>query len=172
MNAEIHLQWTEDTVARAQEHFLITLSIGRRWLIGQRWLNWIGFGVAFMLFLPCVIFGPGYYITWLLALVVAFSLAQLFLWPWLRKRGIHNSFRKFGEYTQTYTVTDAAFHVKNPYGQGAVPWCKFEKLHRFDDMWLLFITKAVYYILPVDEMKGEVGDFIISKVRENGGKVK
>jgi hypothetical protein len=32
--------------------------------------------------------------------------------------------------------------------------------------------RAAYYILPVDEMKGEVGDFIISKVRENGGKVK
>jgi hypothetical protein len=119
-----------------------------------------------------VVFRPTYYVTWLLAAVVALSLAQLFLWPWLRRRGIRTGFRKFGEYTQTYLITDDALQVKNPYAQGAMPWTKFEKLCRFDDMWLLFITKATYYVLPADEMRGEVGEFIIGKVRENGGKVK
>ena len=166
MNAEIHLQWTEDLLVRAQERFLRTYSMRRRW-----W-SLVSFGVSFAFFLVCVVFGPAHYMTWVFAAIAAFSLVELFLFPWLRRRGIRTGFRKLGEYTQTYIIADDALHVKNPYGQGIAPWCKFEKLHRFDDMWLLFITKAVYYILPVDEMKGEVGDFIISKVRENGGKVK
>ena len=174
MNAEIHLQWTEDLLVRAQERFLRTYSMRRRWwsLVSFG----VSFGVSFPLFLGSVVLFPAHYMTWVFAAIVVLSLVELFLelflLPWLRRRGIRVGFRKFGEYTQTYIITDEAFQVKHPYAQGMVPWCKFEKLHRFDDMWLLFITKAVYYILPADEMKGEVGDFIISKVRENGGKVK
>jgi hypothetical protein len=166
MNAEIRLQWTEDLLVRAQEQFLRSLGMRRRW-----W-SWITLGVSFPLFLVLVVFSPAHYLTWLLAALAVLSLAQLFLSPWLRRRRIRAGFRKFGEYTQTYIITDDALQVKNPYAQGAMPWSKLEKLCRFDDMWLLFLTKATYYILPVDEMKGEVGEFIIGKVRENGGKVK
>ena len=166
MNAEVHLQWTEDLLVRAQERFLRSLGKPRRW---RSWIILVAFSP---LFLVSVVLNPAHYLTWVFAAIVAVSLVELFLFPWLRRRGIHAGFRKFGEYTQTYIITDEAFQVKNPYAQGMVPWCKFEKLCRFDDLWLLFLTKAVYYPLPADEMKGEVGDFIVSKVCENGGKVK
>jgi hypothetical protein len=136
MNAEIHLQWTEDLLVRAQERFLRTFSMRRRW-----W-SWISFGVSFLFFLVGVVFAPAHYMTWVFAVIAGYSLAELFLFPWLRRRGIRTGFRKFGEYTQTYIITDEALQVRTPYAQGMVPWCKFEKLHRFDDMWLLFITRA------------------------------
>jgi hypothetical protein len=48
----------------------------------------------------------------------------------------------------------------------------FEKLIRCKTVWLLFVTRDSYYILPTLQVKGPVGEFIEAKVREHGGKVR
>jgi len=79
---------------------------------------------------------------------------------------------KWGEREVAYRATDEALHVSAPEGNMKIPWAVPEKLWRYRDFWLIFIDRVNTYILPADKMAGDLGEFIIRKVRENGGKVK
>ncbi len=102
------------------------------------------------------------------AIPVGFRLG-LQMWT---TRAIRRAIAKWGEYQATIRLTDASVYDRSPYAEHDYPWDKFEQVWRFDDVWLLFLSPRLFYLLPADQITPEVGEFIVGKVRENGGKVK
>jgi|WetSurMetagenome_2_1015567.scaffolds.fasta_scaffold535993_2 hypothetical protein len=77
-----------------------------------------------------------------------------------------------GDVEATYTVSDEGLRYSIHKSTGLTPWHKFTRLTRFPDVWLLFVDRATVLILPAEKMEGDVGDFVVRRVRESGGKVK
>jgi hypothetical protein len=88
------------------------------------------------------------------------------------KREARVNVRKWGEAQVVYNITYEILHITTPQGQMDYPWRVFDRLEKRKDVWLLFYDRRRYLILPAAQMQGEVGEFLVAKVRENGGKVK
>ena len=105
---------------------------------------------------------------------VPFIVVPIFVAVFLfRRLAISKSARSgWGDIEATYRITDEGLHYETQYGQGIYPWRVFCRLRKYSDMWLLNIDRANVIALPADQVVGDVGEFILRKVRENGGKVK
>ena len=93
----------------------------------------------------------------------------------IRTRGIRQALEaanRLGDYDAAYRITDELFETKSPYSSDTLPWRAFVRLERHPEFWLLYCTHATAYVLPAKVMAGAVGEFVMRKVRENGGKVK
>jgi hypothetical protein len=77
-----------------------------------------------------------------------------------------------GRGPQVYRITDAGLSVPTSSGEVAYPWKQFHRLVRSRAVWLLFHGKATALFLPAEAVAGDVGEFLVSKVRESGGEVK
>jgi len=55
-------------------------------------------------------------------------------------------------------------------GRSEVPWNQFVQLWRQPDFWLLFYDRNAFVTLPAAQLEPELRDFIVEKVRQNGGK--
>jgi len=49
-------------------------------------------------------------------------------------------------------------------GTSMLKWATFERLWKFPDMWLLFISKQQYIVLPVDQLPSDALDLVDSRV--------
>lgn len=166
MHAEIHFDWTLGLVTQAQRHFL-----ARR----RHYPSWIHlcFGVFFGgLFAVSAIAAPFDKMTWFFGILSIFFVAIVFLPRYLMARSAKATIAKWGEYKAEYTISDEGVRGKGPYGENNIPWGKMEALWQFPDMWLLLITKRAFFIFPTAALTQGVREFIVLKVRENGGKVK
>ncbi len=87
-------------------------------------------------------------------------------------RDARASAEKWGDRDILFHFTDECLHVTTPDSDARYPWHVFERLVRYKDLWLLFYSRLHYLVLPADEMAAGPSEFLIAKVRENGGKVK
>lgn len=78
---------------------------------------------------------------------------------------------KRGDLDTVYRITEDGIHHQCAYETGILPWHVVERVRRFPDMWLIYQDKVNAHVLPTDQLTAEVQEFIIRKVRENGGKV-
>jgi hypothetical protein len=88
------------------------------------------------------------------------------------KKAALSETQRFGEFEMVMRVTEEAFHFHFPHASGSYPWKAFERLQKFPEMWLLYVGSVSAFVLPTDQLGGGVGEFITTKVIENGGKVK
>jgi hypothetical protein len=170
METEFTVPWTEELVLAAQYHHLDRVMKPRpRWALFLALL----FGA---LFAGSFYFGPPHYFTWVYGIGFILMLGIRFGRPALVKamlrRDVRAALRKFGTYDVVYQITDEGVETRSPTGNTCMAWDKFEALWRFEDMWLLFFTRAQFFVLPTDKIAGDLGDFVVEKVRANGGKVK
>jgi hypothetical protein len=49
-------------------------------------------------------------------------------------------------------------------GASTLKWATFERLWKFPDVWLLFISKQQYIVLPVDQLPSDALDLVDSRV--------
>jgi hypothetical protein len=49
-------------------------------------------------------------------------------------------------------------------GTSMLKWATFERLWKFPDVWLLFISKQQYIVLPVDQLPSDALDLVDSRV--------
>ena len=169
MDVEFAIPWTEELVLAAQRH------LSRHALRRFR-----------LLVLPAALV-PGavcilglVYQQWVIAFIglgVALGLAGIAIGRPLQlnsqvKQHVQAHFQKYGPYDLVFRIEDNGVATKTPTSQSHTTWDKFETLWRLPDMWILYITKLSFVILPADKVAGALGEFIIEKVRENGGTVK
>jgi len=140
------------------------------------WRRWrrnmcvkIGWACTLLL---CFLAFPHHWLTWVYAGMFVYSVVYLVVSYLRTMRKTRLGFAQFGERELMYRVTDESLQVESPHGKLAVPWDKFGQLWRFEDAWLLFSAAGSFEIFPANLVKGEVGQFLMRKVRENGGKVK
>lgn len=126
-------------------------------LVPTIWFLWISLQAG--IFIPIVLWAVIAATMWLFFYSRTMRLARLYVCKW-------------GEHEVAYRVADEGLHVSAPHGNAMIPWHVAERVWRYSDLWLVFIDPVNIYILPADKVAGKVGDFIVAKVRENGGKVK
>jgi len=137
-------------VRKSRLHLIVT-AVLTIWFL---WISWQA-----NTFIPIVVWAVVAATLWLFSYSRTMRQARLYVGKW-------------GENEVAYRVADEGLHVSAPHGNAMIPWHVAERVWRYSDLWLVFIDPINTYILPADKVAGEVGDFIISKVRENGGKVK
>jgi hypothetical protein len=159
MNAEFSIRWTDDLRRKV-----------RRFLLGRLWNEW-GWLLLLMLFLLLLFerySSEGSMMRLFLAATVAYMLFDVVR----SRRLVCGGQRKLGDYDMTYGIDDEAIRYQSRFACGLVPWNKCKGLIRRKDIWILCPSGESYLVLPADAMAGNVGEFVLGKVRENGGKVK
>ncbi|UCD48935.1 MAG: YcxB family protein [Phycisphaerales bacterium] len=58
--------------------------------------------------------------------------------------------------------------IASSLGTSMLKWSAFERLWKFPDLWLLFISKQQYLVLPVDELPPEALELVDARVDAAG----
>ena len=80
-------------------------------------------------------------------------------------------FKRMNDGIAKFQFSDNGIWVESDIGASEVAWAFIEKIWVFPKVWLLFYPKQGYSTLPVADIDDELRQFIIEKVRENGGEV-
>lgn len=63
--------------------------------------------------------------------------------------------------------TDEGVWSQSELSSGQAAWKAFRELYRAPDVWLLFITRSRYLILPTASMSSDIQQFIVKKCEEH-----
>ena len=80
-------------------------------------------------------------------------------------------FWKLNDAAATFRFSDTGIGVESAIGTTEISWTFIEKIWMFADVWLIFYPKQGYSTLPVAGLDEELKQFILSRVRESGGKI-
>ena len=81
-------------------------------------------------------------------------------------------FRQMGHPQATLELSDDRFRITSDLVSSEIRWPVIKKVWRYETFWLVFFTRTQSMILPLVDLPQESQDFIIQKVRDNGGTVK
>ena len=73
--------------------------------------------------------------------------------------------------TRQFAFTDANIKIISDSGQAEFAWKTIKKVWRYPTIWLILVRNEGFFTLPNANLDEELENFIIGKVRENGGKV-
>jgi hypothetical protein len=133
----------------------------------RRQIGWRGL-VVFGLLLACIglLWSLGDWTWYLIAAVTAAVLMLvIFVTAYAahRRRVLKHLQRLEGGFVQ-FAFDDDGLGINNSLGNSTLKWTTFEKLWRFPDVWLLFISKGQYIILPTAELPPEALTLVERKV--------
>lgn len=100
----------------------------------------------------------------LLLLVIAGVFVQ-------RQRNTMSLARKLATRAARCAITDDGLDLENAAARSFLKWPLFDKIVRASDVWLLFIGRQTYFVLPAEKLAGAPGEFIAARVVAGGGKV-
>ena len=162
MNREIIVRYTPEIIKFAVWQFW-------RRNIGAGGFVVFGFMIALALYL--LVIGDR---SWLLGVVVTTVLFCFFLGVASYRIYLSRSMEKFkrlDDAVARFKFTGNGIWVESDIGNAEIAWAFVEKIWVFPNVWLLFYPKQGYSTLPVADIDDELQQFIIEKVRENGGDV-
>ena len=70
-----------------------------------------------------------------------------------------------------FIFDDDGFFVESEAGSGSVKWPLVTEIRQMKDAWLLIQSRYMYTTLPIENVDENVRAFILTKVKETGGKV-
>jgi hypothetical protein len=70
-----------------------------------------------------------------------------------------------------FIFDENGFSVESEAGSGGIKWTTISEIRRMKDVWLLFQNRYTYNTLPLENVGENVREFILSKVKEAGGKI-
>ena len=164
MTYEIRVCYTEAVVRRAAQRFLarftrrdVAIGLGAA-LAGAG--AWLGLGLDWPYAAALVGVGLA-----LVALVVLVGLAYV--------RAAIGKFRAMADSTVLWRFGDDSLATASDLGSVEIRWQAVSEVWRFPEVWLLFFGARGwgYSTLPTDALETEVQDFILARIRANGGKV-
>jgi hypothetical protein len=162
MDRQIKVRFTQDLLIRGARRHQQTLGARLSW--------WFAF--LCLLLVLHLVFSPLNPMTCVVCGLIALAIGWHVVTRLRRARWARKQVAQWGEYEATYRMTDEGLHVSTPYFNGVSPWSQFRKLHRFKDVWLLVTGPTDVLALPSESSQGEVGEFVVRRIRENGGEVR
>jgi hypothetical protein len=163
MMYEIQVDYSETVVRRAALHFL-TRFIRREAVIGFVLAfvaigAWLGFGIDWRLAAVFASIGLG-----LAALVIFVGLAYV--------RSAIGKFRLMKIPTVTWRFEDDCLAARSDLGSVEIKWQAVSAVWRFPGVWLLFFgTRGWgYSTLSTAALGSEVLEYVLARIRANGGK--
>jgi hypothetical protein len=99
------------------------------------------------------------------AAMAAFAIALPVLSYCAHMRMSMHPRRKIEDHHITYRFSHLGIFVSSELGSSELKWRAFERFWKFPDMWLLFVGKRQFLILPTADIDEELGAFIERCVR-------
>lgn len=118
----------------------------------------------------CGIDGWGY----LCGLVQGAVLMPIVLFVLVRRSATEQALRfarKLPTRAARCTVTDDSITIENALATSVLKWPVVEKVVRGPDVWLFFLARGQFMMLPAGLFGGDAGAFIESRVTAAGGKM-
>jgi len=102
-----------------------------------------------------------------------FLLLLILLIAWLtRNRAALQAARRFESRAARCTMTEQGIRLENSLATSELTWKLIQKLVRAPDVWLLFMDRQRYFVLPAGLLAGAPGEFIAARVAAAGGSVR
>lgn len=70
-----------------------------------------------------------------------------------------------------FTFSDESLTVSSDLGKSEMSWRAIEKIWKFPDVWLLFVSKSVFITLPLSDIDASTQEFIAEQTLRHGGRV-
>lgn len=158
MDIEVSVHYTSNIINTALRRFFVR-SIGLR---GYLAFALIWGGVAFL-----YLFGVrSWYVTSFGTIAVMATVILPLIYFLYKKRSIDN-FRRFSLNEVVFRFHDEEIEIHSSIGESHIKWQMIQKVWCFPEVWLMFLSKQQYLILPFDALKEELRDFILKKIQEN-----
>ena len=140
----------------------------------NRWIGW-KFYVALVFLVTALIYlcstgDRSWFIPVLGTILVLAVLVVIRMYTFYLKSSM-SVFKQMLNKTVTFVFDDVGMSVKSEAGSGSLKWELLPRLWQFPDAWLLFTSKNTYSTFPIADVPDEVKDFIVSKMKETGGKI-
>jgi len=101
-----------------------------------------------------------------------FLLLLIVLVGWaLRHHAIAQTMRRLESRVARCAIAEEGVRIENALASSSLKWALFQKLVRGPDVWLLFMNRQQYFVLPAERLRDEAGEFLAAKVKAAGGKV-
>ena len=159
---EIHAQYNEALIGIATKRFWV------------RFIGWHGFLVvgilaAYVAYLLVVEGASAIAIglSGVLGLATFVGSAVYFVY---RNRALA-TFRRMGKPEAMFSLGPEGISSRSDLGGGDLKWRGITQVWVFPEVWLLFVSKGVYFTIPTDSMTPDAQSFIREKVEEHGGRV-
>lgn len=153
----VTVRYTRETVLRATRRF---------W---KRHFGWRGL-MAF------VLLGAGVALLWRLAAddwyTIALSTATgmvplLFVTVYfVHRHRVLLSLARLADGAVEFRFEEDGLSVASSLGTSTLKWTTFDRLWKFPDLWLLFISKQQYLVLPVGEIPSEALELVEARVAQ------
>ncbi len=114
-------------------------------------------------------------LDWLTIALLAFASTTTFILLIvyvLSQRRAVVGLRRFKPPEVAFKFSDDGFTTASSIAETAIRWNAIQKLWRFPEVWLLFVTPSQYVTLPVDQIPVDLQADILAKIRSVGATVK
>jgi hypothetical protein len=153
-----------ETVTVTYTPALMSRAVACAW---RRQIGWRGV-VVFGLLVGCIVVlwamdGWSSYAIVTVTAAVLLLVVFLGVYAMHRHRVLKHLQRLEGGFVE-FAFDDDGLGITNSLGSSTLKWTTFEKLWQFPDVWLLFISKGQYIILPTAELPPEALALVEEKV--------
>lgn len=106
----------------------------------------------------------------LLAGAAAIVIAMPILLYVVHYRNSMAKFRQMKLPVATFSAEDETFTLAADHGTATLKWEAIKEIRGFDGFWLLLFSKSHFATMPLDGVSVEMREFILQKVKQNGGR--
>jgi hypothetical protein len=141
------------------------------------WRRTVGIGFVIALALVAVslgfllVQGVTSWVVGVLATVLVFAGAVLITLYVVHYRSALQKLRDMGTPQATFVADESSFTVTSEIGSSNLRWSSVQAVWRFEDYWLLLLSKAQFITLPLVGVSAEMQTFMLARVQESGGKI-
>ena len=161
MDREIIVSYSRD---------LINFAVWKFWTRNIGLSNFIIFALVCVAFIGVFLSGDRSWFLGFLGAAIAFCLGIGCVSYFIYLSRSTEKFNRMETPTAKFRFTDERIGIESDIGWTELSWKMIEKIWKYPSVWLVFIAKQGYITLPTVNLDDELKQFIILKVRENGGK--
>jgi len=145
----------------------------RRYLLANfRWPVLVLFLLYFAALVPFCMMTHWHFLCGLMSGAIFVLLLMLVIAWLMRNRAAMQAARRFESRAAHCTLSDEGIRLENSLATSQLTWKLIQSLIRAPDVWLLFMDRQRYFVLPADRLAGDAGRFMAAQVAAAGGRVR
>lgn len=140
---------------------------------------WRSIGPFFILVLSAMLAGTIYFVlkgerSWIVGAMGSVVLIGFLFLAALYINHYRNTLGKFREMNgsnSTFRMNPDVFEVESSIGKSTMNWSNVSELWQFKEYWLVFLSKAQFFTLPLSCLSQAERELIINHIKAAGGKI-
>lgn len=87
-------------------------------------------------------------------------------------RNAMTKLKAMGSSQAQLTLGEDNYTVSSSAGTSTLPWSSIKEIWKFKELWIILLSRAHFWTLPLQNLSSEDKAFIINQVQKAGGKVR